>query len=432
MSLATKSKLLPPKLRDLFFKPGTHGRPVYIPSRYKVAYGGRGSAKSWGFAGAAAAFCTQKKLRILCAREFQTSIKDSIHQLICDRIIDLGLSEYFEITDKAIYGSNGSHIGFAGIKNDPGKIKGWDGADICLVEEADTVSKESWKFLTPTIRKPGSEIWVAFNPRDETDETYKKFVTRPMPASICRIVKMDWHDNPWFPVALKIEREMLIAAINECTEDDERSQLQADYDHIWEGACQTNSNASVFRRRVVTHAFEPPTEGTVFRFGADWGFANDPTALVRMWITTNDKRQEELWIDHEAFGYRVEIDETPQLFDSIPGARDWPIRADAARPETISYVARQGFNLAAAEKWPGSLEDGIAHVKSFVKIHIHTRCKHMQEEARLYAYKIDKVTGEVLPIVVDKNNHGWDAVRYGLDGIIQRRGAYDLWRRLGS
>jgi phage terminase large subunit len=120
------------------------------------------------------------------------------------------------------------------------------------------------------------------------------------------------------------------------------------------------------------------------------------------------------------------------LFDSVPGSRKWPIKADCARPETISYVARQGFNIAAAEKWPGSLEDGVAHLKGFVKIHIEERCKHMQEVARLYAYKIDRVTDEVLPIILDCHNHGWDAIRYGLDGHIQRRGVSAQWARLGA
>jgi phage terminase large subunit len=250
----------------------------------------------------------------------------------------------------------------------------------------------------------------------------------------CRRVHVNWSDNPWFPPELELERQYALQLIREAKDDDERVQLQADYDHVWEGAYQTRSDAAVFRRRVIVEDFDDPPEKTRLHLGADWGFANDPTALIRFWITHHrDERgqaYQELWLSHEAFGYRAEIDETPDLFDKVPGSRHWPIKADAARPETISYMRRQGFNISGAEKWPGSVEDGIAHVKGFRRIHIHTRCKRMQEEARLYAYKIDRVTGEVLPILVDAHNHGWDAVRYGLDGYIQRRGVAGVWSRL--
>jgi phage terminase large subunit len=433
--------LLPEKLNYLFFEPDAANDPVYVPSRYKVAYGGRGSAKSWGFARLALVLATKFKLRVLCVRELQNSIQESIHKLLSDQIDALGLSAFYTVQNNGIFGTNGSEFIFAGIKTDPGKIKSTEGIDICLVEEAEKVSETSWRILIPTIRKRGSEIWVCFNPRDETDPTYKRFVLRTPPG--CRRVKMDWMDNPWFPKELELERQYALLLINEATDDDDRAQAQADYDHVWEGATQKNSNASVFRRRVVVESFEPLPD-TRFYFGADWGFANDPTALVRFWITetwvsvtdnegrTSDVQVQELWIDHEAFGYRVEIDETPKLFDAVPGSRTWPIKADCSRPETISYVGRQGFNIVGAEKWDGSLEDGVAHLKGYHKIHIHTRCKHMQEEARLYAYKTDRVTSEVLPIIVDRHNHGWDAVRYGHDGIIQRRGLAGKWARLAG
>jgi phage terminase large subunit len=123
----------------------------------------------------------------------------------------------------------------------------------------------------------------------------------------------------------------------------------------------------------------------------------------------------------------VEIDNTPKLFEKISTARSWPIKADCSRPETISYVRRAGFNIAPAEKWTGCEEDGIAHLKYFKQIHIHQRCRHLLTEARLYSYKVDKNTGEVLPVLVDKHNHCWDAIRYALDGFIQRRGVARVW-----
>jgi phage terminase large subunit len=139
-----------------------------------------------------------------------------------------------------------------------------------------------------------------------------------------------------------------------------------------------------------------------------------------------------LYIDHEAYSVGCELDHTDALFDCVPGARDWPIKADSARPETISFMRRRGFNIAAAEKWPGSVEDGIAHLKAFRRIIVHERCPRTAQEARLYSYKIDAKTGQVLPKIVDAHNHCWDAVRYALDGFIQARGGLGIWARLAS
>ena len=414
-----------------------------MPSRYKVPYGGRGGAKTWGVSGLGVTLGAIDQLRFLCTREYQSSIKESVHQVLSGRIIDLGLSAYYDVMQDTIRGKIRDADGrrtefiFAGIKTDPAKVKGTEDIDVCLLEEAEKTTKESWKMLTPTVRnrRGGSEIWAVYNPRDETDATHQRFAMRANPdPRLIRITKVNWRDNPWFPRDLSLDRLDLLQQIKDATDDDERSQLQADYDHIWEGECQKRTDASVFRRRVVVHDFdEPPVTAQVrFLFGADWGFANDPTALIRMWITTNEDKSEELWVSHEAYGYRVEIDELPQLFDSVPGVRSWPIKGDAANPQVISYLAGKGFRISAAEKWQGSLEDGVLHVKAFRRIHIHPRCKHLQEEARLYSYKVDRVTSEVLPIILDKWNHGWDAIRYGLDGFIQRRGAMGVWDRLGK
>jgi phage terminase large subunit len=423
---AAAHELLPPKMRDLFFAPGANGVAEYIPSDYKIAHGGRGSAKSWGFGSTACVLGSLGPLRVMCVRETQVSIADSIHKLLAVQIDRLGLGAYYDIQQKVIVGKHvPSEFIFAGIKTDPGKIKSAEGIDVCLVEEAEKISEQSWSYLIPTIRDAGAEIWVAFNPRNREDPTSQRFLVRQPPNS--RIVQMNWSDNPWFPERLARERQYSLQLIREAKDDNERVAAQADYDHIWEGAYQRATEAAVFRRRVVVDAFEP-NENTRFYFGADWGFANDPTVLVCFWI-----EGEELFIYKEAYGYRVEIDETPALFDTIEGSRRWPIRADCARPETISYMARQGFNISAAEKWPGSVEDGIAHVKAFKLIHIHeAHCPKMQEEARLYSYKEDRVTGDVLPLLKPGYDHGWDSVRYGLDGVIQRRGIAGLWARLAE
>jgi len=162
--------------------------------------------------------------------------------------------------------------------------------------------------------------------------------------------------------------------------------------------------------------FEAPANARFFH-GADWGFSADPTTLVRCFELDGS-----LWIDHEAYGLHVDIDDLPKLFDTIDTARKWPIKADSARPETISYMAKQGYRISGAKKWAGSVEDGIAHLRGFKKIYIHPRCKHTLEEFKLYSYKIDQNTGDVLPVIVDKHNHIVDAIRYSLDGYIRNRG----------
>lgn len=429
MAARADDLLLAPKMRDLCFRPGPGGSPIYVPSRYKVAYGGRGGAKSWGFARTLALLSAKRPLRVLCARELQNSIQESVHRVLSDQIEALGLARYFDIQQQGIYGTGpakGTEFIFAGIRNNVTKIKSTEGVDICWVEEAEKVSEASWKVLIPTIRKRGSEIWVGFNPNEDRDPTYKRFVLKPPPTA--RVVKIGWQDNPWFPEELELERQYALSLIAQAQDDDERAQAQADYDHVWEGETANQTQAAIFRKRVVVEAFDTPSDGSVrFHYGADWGFANDPTALIRFWIA-----DDVLYIDREAFGYGVELDDLHSLFDSIDGARDWPIKADCSRPETISYMRRQGFGITAAAKWPGSVEDGIQHIKGFRRIVIHERCKHMQEEARLYSYKVDRVTGDILPIIVDKWNHGWDAVRYGLDGYIQARGGAGVWARLAD
>lgn len=383
-------------------------------ARYKVFYGGRGAMKSWSFARALLLFADRWSLRVLCAREFQSSIADSVHRLLSDQIELMGLAHRYDITQNSIRNiATGSEFIFKGIRHNVREIKSMEGIDICWVEEAQSVSTNSWEILTPTIRKDGSEIWISFNTGEETDPTYQRYVLKPPPGAIVR--KVGWEDNPHFPATLDAERRHMLATDPEA------------YEHIWGGAPRTLSDAVIFRNRVAFESFDSPHPDENIRpfFGADWGFANDPTALIKSFI-----RDETLFVEHEAFGYGVEIDETAQLFDSVPGARDWPIKADSSRPETISYMSRQGFRIDAAEKWQGSVEDGIAHLKGFKRIVVHERCKRIAQEFRLYSYKVDKVSGDVLPIIVDKHNHGIDALRYSLDGYIQRRGGLGVWAKL--
>lgn len=197
---------------------------LFKPKRYKVLYGGRGGAKSWGIARALLIQAANKPLRILCARELQNSIDDSVHQLLEDQIEKLGLSHFYEVQRTSITGINGTQISYEGLRQNTNKIKSYEGVDIVWIEEAQAVTKKSWEILIPTIRKDGSEIWISFNPEFEDDETYERFVLSP-PKSAC-VVEVSYKDNPWFPDVLEQERLDLKAK-------DEDS-----YDHVWGGQCR--------------------------------------------------------------------------------------------------------------------------------------------------------------------------------------------------
>lgn len=194
---------------------------LFEPKRYKVLYGGRGAGRSWGVARALLLLGSQRPIRVLCAREFQNSITESVHKLLSDQISNLGLDAHYEILKGNIFGRNGTSFSFEGIKNNTTRIKSYEGIDYCWVEEAVKVSRTSWEVLIPTIRKTGSEIWMTFNPELETDYTYQRFVKDP--PDNASVIKMTWRDNPWFPQTLRIELEDL---------------RRRDYDaymNVWEG-----------------------------------------------------------------------------------------------------------------------------------------------------------------------------------------------------
>lgn len=269
--------------------------PVFTgPARYRGAYGGRGSGKSFSFAKMLAVRGYARPLRILCGREIQNSIKESSMAEVI-RAIDSEpwLARHYDYGESFIRGANGTEFIFKGLKHNARGIKSMAAINIAWIEEAEAVSEESWR------------------------------------------------------------------------------------------------------------------------------------SLIRFFVLRN-----RLFVDHEAWGVGVELDRIPAFYDAVPGARKWPIKADAARPETISYLRRQGFNISAAEKWRGSVEDGITHLKGYDGIVIHERCRHTAAEFSKYSHKIDRRTGDVLPAIVDKWNHCIDAIRYGHDGLIQRRGSMDVWARL--
>lgn len=394
MTLETKKISFPPAYKFLA-----------TPSRYKVMFGGRGSGKSWAAAMFLLGLGFQKKLRILCTREIQRSISDSVWKLLCTKVEDMGLSGFYVPTRDVIRGANGTEFIFKGLRSNPQEIKSMEGVDLCWAEEAQAISAESWDVLIPTIRKPGSEIWLTFNPLDETDPTYQRFVLHPPTDAIVK--KINYDDNPYFPDVLRQEMEWTKARDYEA------------YLHIWEGEVRKHSNALIFAGRFRVEDFDTPKDARFYQ-GADWGFAQDPTTLVRCFIVDRT-----IYIDREAWGVGVDLDETPALFDTIETARKWPIKADNARPETISFMKRRGFHISGAKKWAGSIEDGIEFLKAY-DIVIHPRCRHTIDEFNNYSYKVDKQTNDVLPVIVDAWNHCIDAIRYSLDGVIKGRGAMKI------
>ncbi len=336
--------------------------------------------------------------RIVCLREIQNSIKDSVKQLVEDKIAKLGLDHLFKATDQEIIGPYDSLMIFKGLQNHTAtSIKSLEGFTRAFVEEAQTVSQRSLDLLTPTIRSPGSQLSFGWNPVSPKDPVDRMFAENAEDPDFVH-VKVTYADNPWFPVELRKDMER------------DRDRDPDKYAHVWLGEYQTLSEARVFRNWKV-QIFETPANAR-FYFGADWGFSIDPTVLVRCWI-----KDRTLYVDHEAWRVGCEIDKSPALFDTIPGSRRWPIVADSSDPQNISYLFRHGFpNIKPAIKGPKSVEQGVEFLKSY-DIIVHPRCKHVIDELSTYSFEIDKQTGEVLPKLEDAKNHTIDSLRYAVEGV---------------
>lgn len=371
---------------------------VYKPlwknaKRRNYIYGGRGSGKSHDVAEYCLFRAYQSKIKVLCTRELQNSIADSVYSLLKNKITDMHLDFFFTVYKDRIVGNNGSEFIFKGIHNNVSEIKSMENISIAWLEESQSLSRESIDVIVPTIRAPGSILIFTFNPYKDNDPIYMEMKNA---TEDDLVIKANYSDNPWFPEELRLEMER-----------DKKNDYQK-YLWVWEGECLGLSDAQIFRGKYVVENFETPKNAD-FHFGADWGFANDPTTLVRSFIVGND-----LYIDMCAGKIGCDLEDTPSLFNEVQGSSIYPIYADSARPETISFMRSKHYNVIAAEKWNGSVEDGIQYLRSFSCIHIHERCKAVAEEFDLYQYKVDRQTGEVLRVPVDKFNHYIDAIRYSL------------------
>lgn len=392
---------LPPKLVPVLSAP----RGSY---RYRGAHGGRGSGKSFSFAKMAAVFGYAEKLRILCTREYQISIKESFHAELKNAIAsEPWLAAAYDVGVDYIRGKNGTEFLFRGLRHNMTAIKSMAQIDLAIVEEAEDVPEHSWLALLPTVRSEASEIWVIWNPCLDGSPVDQRFIKRPPDNAL--IVELNYTDNPWFPNVLEAERQR----------DRERMD-PATYAHVWEGAYLENSDAQVLHGKYRVAEFEPGKKWDGPYYGLDYGFANDPVAAVECWLYAS-----RLWVRRETGGTGVEITDTADMLRrNMPGIERQVIRADNARPEMTSHLRKQdGLRVESAPKWQGSVEDGIAHLRGYREIVIHPECRQTIREARLYSYQVDRHTGEIRPNVVDANNHYIDAIRYALAPIIKSRGA---------
>ena len=374
--------------------------PLLNPSRYKGAWGGRGSGKSHTFAEMLIeAHIMDQSSRSVCVREIQKSLNQSVKRLLETKIESMNAGAYFEVQESVIKSKKGDGlIIFQGMQNHTAdSIKSLEGYDRAWVEEAQSLSQRSLDLLRPTIRKPGSELWFTWNP-NKVDDPVNHLLRGDKPPPDAVVLEVNFEQNPWFPDVLKAEMEY------------DRDRDQDKYAHVWRGGYLQNSTSRVFSNWKVEE-FDTPADA-VHRLGADWGFASDPTVLIRCHIIGR-----KLYIDYEAYMVGCEIVNTPALFMTVPEAEKWPIVADSSRPETISHMRKNGFSkIMPAVKGAKSVEEGVEWLKSY-DIIVHPRCTHTIDELTFYSYKSDALTGKVLPILDDRNNHVIDALRYACEGV---------------
>ena len=382
-------------------------QPLFKPSRYKVLYGGRGGAKSWGVARALLILGAQNPLRVLCAREFQSSMKDSVHKLLCDQIESLGLLGFYEITQNSIRGQNGTEFSFIGLKNNPTNVKSYERVNVCWVEEAQSVSRLSWNILIPTIRAEGSEIWVTFNPELETDETYQRFVVNPPPD--CITVKVNWSDNPWFPETLRLEKDALKAR-----------DLEA-YNQVWEGMCRQTIDGAIF----ATEMQRAEADGRICRVPYDpvkpvhavWDLGwSDQTAIWFVQYIGMETRligymeDSQKTVNH----YLMELQKKGYVYDILWLPHDAENKTLAGNGRSIEEIVRNaGFKTRILPKVP--VVDSINAARTMFSNMWFDRenCADGLNCLRHYRYQVDPETGLFSRNPLhDQYSHGADAFRY--------------------
>lgn len=390
--------------------------PVFSgEARNRVLHGGRGSSKTR----AAALMTAVDGYRfgrsgvggiMLCGREHLNSLEESSMQEVKEAIRSVPwLDAYYEIGEKYIrskdrrinYAFTGLRHNIQGLKSKARILRAW-------IDEAEHVSDEAWRTLLPTVRAQGdwwqSEIWVTYNPESPDSATHRRF--RESPSADTKVAEINWQDNPWFPEVLNRERL-----------EDLRKRPDT-YGHVWEGEFLVISDAQVFRDRFRSEAFTPGESWHGPYFGLDFGYAADPTAGVKLWVHEN-----RLFVEYQLYESKLDIDRTVQAAArALPQCTMHTVRCDSARPETIAYLKQNGMPGAiGAKKGQGSVEDGVEYIKSFDEIIIHPRCADVLMEFTKYSYRVDRLSGDIMPKIVDAHNHAIDAIRYALEPLIRFR-----------
>ena len=380
---------------------------LFQPARYKVARGGRGSGKSWSFARAILIRCAKQQTRVLCTREIQKSIQQSVHQLLADQIEAMGMGALFTVLNTEIRGPHGSQIFFSGLSDvTASALKSFEGVDICWCEEAQAISAKSWKTLIPTIRKEGSEIWVTYNPELESDPTHQMFVANP--PTDCVSVLMNWSDNPYFPDVLKAEREHA-----------EKTMKGEEYRNVWEGECLPAVTGAIYFDEVASAEREgrirDVPNDVMLKTHAVWDLGwNDSMSIILVQRASSELRV----IDYIEDSHRT-LDDYARQLKAMPHnwgvmylphdgfTKDFKTGKSAEEIlQALGWVVEQTPNM--------DIEGGIRAARmSFGRMYFDkTKSSRLIECLKRYRRHINKQTLEAGSPLHDEHSHGADAFRY--------------------
>ena len=397
---------------------------LFGKARFKVLRGGRGSGKSWGIARALLIKGTTECLRILCTREVQKRIEDSVHRLLSDQIKLLGIEDHYEVTRDQIRGKNGTLFLFSGISDQTADgLKSMEGVDICWVEEAHSVTEESWKILLPTIRKPDSEIWVSFNPQLESDPTYQRFVVHKHPNTLD--VEINYNDNPFFNATQEADRA-----------HDETTMRREDYEHIWEGRCKPAVEGAIYfvgmsqaiaagRIRRVPHDAQLKTH-VVF----DLGYNDAMTLILAQKVASEirvihyiEGRQRTL-ADYNAELRALRLDDQPCNWGKIFLPHDGFAKRHQTGKMDADIMRGFGWEVDQVPNIP--IKQGIDRAQAmFPRVYIDDRCERLIECLKRYRWNISQKTGEGVAPLHDEFSHGADAWRYL--ALVEDRLSNEVW-----
>lgn len=382
---------------------------LFRPKRRKVLHGGRGSGKSWAVARALLILGAQRPLRILCTREVQKSIKDSVHRLLSDQIQSMGLGAHYEILENEIRGRNGTLFLFAGLaQHTVESIKSFEGVDIVWVEEAQVVTKRSWDVLTPTIRKDASEIWLTLNPDMETDETYRRFVDgQPEESPDSFVVQMNWKDNPFFPVTLEKERLDTLARDPE------------NYANIWDGAPKRVSDGAIYKYEVIRLYDENRVRNMPYdpmlSVHTVWDLGWNDAMTIGFWQRSSSEVRCIDYIEdshHTLDWYVNEIEKRPYRWgtDFIPhDGRNRNTQTGKSTQEALEAMGRKVIALPQDD-----VEEGIKAARlMFPRVYFDKdKTGRLLECLKRYQRSINQRTMEAGGPLHDEYSHGADMFRY--------------------